>query len=48
MEHKGEELLVTEKQVERHTAHGDEIIDPTGRAGAEQGARAPHADGRLR
>ncbi len=36
VEHKGEELLVTEKQVEAHTAHGDEIIDPTGRAGAEQ------------
>jgi hypothetical protein len=37
VEHRGEELLVVEKQVERHTAHGDEIIDPTGRAGAEQG-----------
>ena len=37
VEHDGEKLLVTEKQVERHTAHGDEIIDPTGRAGAEQG-----------
>jgi len=37
VEHEGEEVLVAEKQVERHTAHGDEIIDPTGRAGAEQG-----------
>ena len=37
VEHKGGELLVAENQVERHTAHGDEIIDPTGRAGAEQG-----------
>jgi hypothetical protein len=34
VEHKkGEELLVTAKQVEAHTAHGDEILDPTGRAG---------------
>jgi Ca2+-binding RTX toxin-like protein len=33
VEHKGEELLVAEKQAEAHTAHGDEIIDPTGRAG---------------
>jgi hypothetical protein len=37
LEHKGEELLVAEKQVEGHTAHGDEIIDPTGRVGAGQG-----------
>ena len=37
VEHERGELLVAEKQVERHTAHGDEIIDPTGRAGAEQG-----------
>ena len=37
VEHEGEELLVAEKQVEGHTAHGDEMIDPTGRAGAEQG-----------
>jgi hypothetical protein len=36
VEHKGEELLVTEKQVEAHTAHGDEILDPTGRAGTGQ------------
>ena len=37
VEHKGEQLLVAEKQVEGHVAHGDEIIDPTGRAGAERG-----------
>jgi hypothetical protein len=36
VEHEGEELLVAEKQVEAHTAHGDEIIDPTGRAGTGQ------------
>jgi hypothetical protein len=34
VEHRGEELLVVEKQVERHTPHGDEIIDPTGRGRA--------------
>jgi hypothetical protein len=39
VEHEGEGLLVAEKQVERHTAHGDEIIDPTGRAGEEGGRR---------
>jgi Ca2+-binding RTX toxin-like protein len=39
VEHEGKELLVAEKQVERHTAHGDEIIDPTGRAGEEGGSR---------
>jgi hypothetical protein len=39
VEHEGGELLVAEKQVERHTAHGDEIIDPTGRAGEEGGKR---------
>ena len=37
VDHKGEELLVAEGRVEAHTAHGDEIIDPTGRAGAERG-----------
>jgi hypothetical protein len=37
VEHEGEELLVAEERVEAHTAHGDEIIDPTGRAGAERG-----------
>lgn len=37
VDHKGEKLLVAEGRVEAHTAHGDEIIDPTGRAGAGQG-----------
>ena len=37
VDHKGERLLVAEGRVGVHTAHGDEIIDPTGRAGAEQG-----------
>ena len=37
IEHEGEELLVAEGRVEAHMAHGDEILDPTGRAGAEQG-----------
>jgi Ca2+-binding RTX toxin-like protein len=39
VEHEGEELLVTEGRVGAHTAHGDEIIDPTGRAGEEGGSR---------
>ena len=39
VDHKGEELLVAEGRVEAHTAHGDEILDPTGRAGAEGGRR---------
>ena len=33
VEHGGEELLIAEKDVERHLSHGDEILDPTGRAG---------------
>ena len=37
VDHKGEKLLVAEGRVEAHTAHGAEIIDPTGRAGAGQG-----------
>ena len=37
VEHEGEGLLVAEGRVGAHMAHGDEIIDPTGRAGAEQG-----------
>ena len=37
VDNKGEELLVAEEQVEAHAAHGDEIVDPTGRAGAERG-----------
>ena len=39
VEHEGERLLVAEGRVESHTAHGDEIIDPTGRAGEEGGTR---------
>ena len=39
IEHGGEELLVAEKQIEAHMAHGDHILDPTGRAGAEGGRR---------
>ena len=37
VEHEGEKLLVAEERVEAHVAHGDEIVDPTGRAGAERG-----------
>jgi Ca2+-binding RTX toxin-like protein/hemin uptake protein HemP len=37
VKHNGEELLVAEGRVEAHLAHGDETIDPTGRAGAERG-----------
>ena len=36
VEHGGEELLVSERALEAHLGHGDEIIDPTGRA-AEEG-----------
>jgi hypothetical protein len=39
VEHRGEELLVAEERVGAHTAHGDEIIDPMGRAGEEGGSR---------
>ena len=39
VEHEGEELLVTEKGLEGHLGHGDEILDQTGRAGAEAGRR---------
>ena len=35
VEHEGEKALVAEERVEAHIRHGDEIIDPTGRAGAE-------------
>ncbi len=35
VEHDGEELLVDENEVKVHTAHGDEVLDPTGRSGAE-------------
>jgi Ca2+-binding RTX toxin-like protein len=34
VEHGGEELLVPEGELEGHLGHGDEIIDPTGRAQA--------------
>ena len=37
VEHGGERLLVAEGRVVAHTAHGDEIVDPTGRTGAERG-----------
>jgi hypothetical protein len=36
VEHGGARLLVAEKELERHLGHGDEIVDPTGRAGAER------------
>jgi hypothetical protein len=39
IEHEGEEVLVAEGRVGAHMAHGDEIIDPTGRAGEEGGSR---------
>ena len=39
VEHEGERLLVAEGRVESHAAHGDEIIDPTERAGEEGGTR---------
>ena len=32
VDHEGEELLVSERALEGHLGHGDEIIDPTGRA----------------
>ena len=37
VEHRGEELLLSEEELKGHLEHGDEIIDPTGRAEAEQG-----------
>jgi hypothetical protein len=36
VDHEGEKLLVAEGRVEAHLGHGDGIIDPTGRAGAER------------
>ncbi len=39
VEHEGEELLLSEKELKGHLGHGDEILDPTGRSGAEQGRR---------
>ncbi len=35
MEHGSESLLVPEGEVGRHAGHGDEVLDPTGRSGAE-------------
>ena len=37
VEHEGERALVTERALEGHLGHGDEMIDPTGRASAEEG-----------
>ncbi len=39
VEHEGEELLVTEKGLDGHLGHGDEIVDPTGRASAAEEGR---------
>ncbi len=39
VEHEGEELLVPEEGLEGHLGHGDQVLDPTGRFGAEQGRR---------
>ena len=39
IEHKGKELVIAEKDLKAHTKHGDKILDPTGRAGAEEGRR---------
>lgn len=35
IEHEGEQLLVSERAVEGHLGHGDQVIDPTGRASVE-------------
>jgi hemolysin type calcium-binding protein len=32
VEHEGERVLVSERALESHLGHGDEIVDPTGRA----------------
>ena len=37
VEHGGERVLVSERALEGHLGHGDEIVDPTGRASAEEG-----------
>jgi len=37
VEHGGEELLIPEEELKDHLGHGDEILDPTGRAAAQQG-----------
>jgi Ca2+-binding RTX toxin-like protein len=36
VEHEGEKLLVSEGALEVHLGHGDRILDPTGRAAAEE------------
>ena len=36
VEHEGERVLLSERALEGHLGHGDEILDPTGRA-AEEG-----------
>ena len=38
-EHEGGRPLVAEGRVEAHAARGDDIVDPTGRAGEEGGTR---------
>ena len=39
VEHEGGRPLVAEGRVEPHAVRGDEIVDPTGRAGEEGGTR---------
>lgn len=39
MDHEGEDLLVAEEELEVHFGHGDEILDPTGRAEAGHARR---------
>lgn len=39
VEHKGKEQCVPEKELKGHLEHDDEIINPSGCSGAEQGRR---------
>ena len=39
VEHDGESLLVDEDEVRDHAGHGDEVLDPTGRAAAAEEGR---------
>jgi hypothetical protein len=39
IEHDGEERRVDEDEIQGHIGHGDEVLDPTGRSGAEGGRR---------
>jgi hypothetical protein len=39
VEHEDGRLLVAEGRAESHAARGDEIVDPTGRAGEKGGTR---------